>query len=320
MSRETKQDRIVRNMLDQATEHLHELKALSANPATKELDLERWCQSIVRNCLGFTPSSGYTIRSQESRGKLRPDLLLCKDDKLICVIEVKKLGYDLNKSDLRSGKLQLAEYLHSLGNVPWGILSNGYQWKLFDFSNQTTGGIELISFDIRGENDEIDVTKRSIEEVCWNFVDLHEATFSAGSWGDFSREATAFSPESLSKAILSLDTVRYIARVIRGEHDYRANVEVLFDKLQNILELGLDDAIPGWNETKQAEIAKYVTSQKRAGRRKRANKEAKQEVALEEVATSPSTEVSAPALSSTEGQEIVLSASVTESDPGKKVA
>lgn len=35
MSRETKQDRIVRNLLDQATEHLHELKSLMSNVGRK---------------------------------------------------------------------------------------------------------------------------------------------------------------------------------------------------------------------------------------------------------------------------------------------
>lgn len=68
MARETKQDRIVRTMLDQATEHLHELKPIEANPHAKELDVERWCQSFVRNCLGYTSSGGYAIRAQEMKG------------------------------------------------------------------------------------------------------------------------------------------------------------------------------------------------------------------------------------------------------------
>ncbi|OFZ05056.1 MAG: hypothetical protein A2070_07130 [Bdellovibrionales bacterium GWC1_52_8] len=261
-------------MNDQVLEHLHELKALEANPATKELDLERWCQSVVRNCLGFTPTNGYNIRAQETRGKMRPDLLVMKGDVIVCVIEVKKLGFDLSKSDFRSGKVQLAEYLNALGDVRWGILSNGYEWRLYDFSQRNAGGTEVTSFDLRNEEDQIDLTKRSIDDICWSFVDLHESMYAGNSWENLAKEATAFSPESLARAILSAESVKYIAKIIRGEHDYRANTEVLFDKLSTLLQNGLDDCAHGWNEVKQAELGKYVTSQKRAGRR-RAAKEAK---------------------------------------------
>ncbi len=65
MARETKQDRIIRNIYDQATEHLHELKAIDGNLNSKESDVERWAASFLKNCLGFMSSSGYSIRSQK---------------------------------------------------------------------------------------------------------------------------------------------------------------------------------------------------------------------------------------------------------------
>lgn len=125
MAKETKQDRLVRTMIDQTIEHVHELKSLDASPSSKELDVERWCQSVLKSCLGYSPSAGYSIRAQESKGKHRPDLIVLKNDKPVFVIEVKKLGFDLNKSDFRSGKLQLKEYLSNIGDVRWGILCNG---------------------------------------------------------------------------------------------------------------------------------------------------------------------------------------------------
>jgi hypothetical protein len=275
MAKETKQERVVRGMSDQVTEHIHDLKNLSSNPATKELDLERWCQSVLKSCLGFTATNGYSIRSQETRGKLRPDLIVFKDDKPICVIEVKKLGYDLDKSDLRSGKIQLTEYLHSIGTVSWGILSNGYEWRLYEFSPDASTVIDVLSFDLRNDHGELDISKRSLEDICWNLADLHESTFASGQWHELAKEATAFSPDSLARAILSADAVKYIAKAIRGEFDYRANTDVLFDKLRNLLENGLDDLVRDWNETKQSELNKYVYTQKRAGRKKRVSSAAK---------------------------------------------
>lgn len=269
MARETKQERIVRGMLDQVTEHLHELKTLDNTPTTKELDVERWCQSVLRNCLGFTASAGYSIRAQESKGKMRPDLVVFKDEKPIFVVEVKKLGFDLNRSDFRSGKVQLKEYLKMIGEVRWGILSNGYEWKLYDFSNPSAGGIEVAAMDIKGDSDTLELTKKACEELSWEWLDMHESSFSGGNWEDLSKEATAFSPDSLARAILSADVIKHIARVIRGEHEYKANMEILTDKVYQLLEEGLDDSIPGWNETLAAEFHKYLKSQKRISRRGR---------------------------------------------------
>lgn len=272
MAKETKQDRIVRGILDQVTEHLHELKTLDANPNVKELDIERWAQSFLRNCLGYTSSSGYTISAQETKGKLRPDLIVLRDSKPVFVVEIKKLGFDLNKSDFRSGKTQLNEYLNQIGNVRWGMLTNGVDWKLFDFSQPQYGGIEICSFDLKSEGDIIEIAKKAVEEQCYELYDFHEASFSGTSWPELSKEAMAFSPESLAKAILSVDVVKYIARFVKGEHEFKANHEILSDKLYWLLEQGLNDAIIGWNEAKAAEIQKFLKAQKRAGRKVKRSK------------------------------------------------
>jgi len=216
MARETKQDRIVRGMYDQAVESLHQLKELISNPGTKEMDVERWCEGVLRNCLGYTATNGYAIKAQESKGKMRPDLVIYQGDKPALVIEVKRLGFDLSKSDFRSGKLQLNEYLYNIGNVRWGILCNGYEWKLFDYQGGVSGGIEVYSFDLRDDSDQIDLSKRALDDQCCELIAMHESSLQSKAWEEFSAEATAFSPESLTRAILSVKTVRYIAKEING--------------------------------------------------------------------------------------------------------
>jgi hypothetical protein len=274
MAKETKQDRIVRGIIDQVTEHLHELKSLESNPNTKELDVERWAQTFLRNCLGYTASAGYSIRAQETKGKMRPDLIVLKGDKPIFVVEVKKLGFDLEKSDFRSGKVQLNEYLNLIGNVRWGVLTNGIEWKLFDFSEPQYGGIEVGRFELKSEGEAIDTSKKAVEEQCYEIYDIHETSYSSESWNDSAKEAMAFSPESLAKAILSADVVKYIDKYVRGEHEFKVNQEIVSDKVYDLLVKGLNDAISGWNESKSLEIQKYVKAQKRAARKvKRSKKE-----------------------------------------------
>lgn len=268
MAKETKQDRIVRNIFEQVTEHLHELKNMDANVNTKESDVERWCSSFLKNCLSYTASAGYSIRSQESKGKMRPDLLVMKDDKPVFLVEVKKLGFDFDKSDFRSGKVQLTEYLNAVGNVKWGILTNGTDWRLYDFSNPQNGGVEVARFCVKiGEGETFSLDKKLVEELCYDMFDFHESTFTSKAWDDLAKEATAFSPDSLAKAILSSDVIKYIGKSIRGEHEFKANLEVLTDKVFSLLENGLDDSIIGWNEAKASEYHKYIKNQKRAGRK-----------------------------------------------------
>lgn len=262
MAKETKQDRIVRLMFDNMSEHIHELKALEANPNCKELDVERWCQTLLRTCLGFSATNGYSIRAQEQKGKHRPDLVVYKGDKPIFVFEVKKLGFDFNKSELRSGRFQLQDYLYSLGNVPYGFLSNGYEWRLYDFTN-ASGIVEIMSVDIRNDEDKLDTSKKFVEDICYEFVTYHESAHASGKeWPELLKEATAFSPESLSKAILSVNTIKHICKEIRGEHEYKASTDALFHKVYDLLANGLDDCLKGqFNDEKKAEFQKYIKAQ-----------------------------------------------------------
>ena len=265
MAKENKQDRVVRQMFDHVTEHFHELKTLE-NPNSKESDVEKWAQTFLKTALGFSASNGYTIKSQEQKGKLRPDLVVYQGEAAIFVVEVKKLGFDLNKSDFRCGKVQLQEYLYSLGKVPYGILCNGYEWRLYDFNNPN-GVIEMLSCDVRNDEDKIDFSKKYVEDICYDFVNFHETTFRAKEWPELAKEATAFSPESLTKAILSANVVKVISKEIRGEHDFKANLDMLYHKIYDVLANGLDDCLKDFGDVKQAEFQKYIKSQMRVSRK-----------------------------------------------------
>lgn len=223
-------------------------------------------QTLLKSCLGYSATNGYSIRAQEQKGKHRPDLVIYKNDQPIFVVEVKKLGFDLNKSDFRSGKIQLQEYLFSLGKVPYGILCNGYEWRLFDF-NHPNGIIEILSCDLRNDDDKIDTSKKMVEDLCYEFVNFHEASLSSKEWQEFTKEATAFSPESLTRAILSANVIKLVSKEIRGEHNYKAGTDVLFQKVYDLLANGLDNSLKDFNDVKKAELQKYIKTQMRVSRR-----------------------------------------------------
>ncbi|AUN97341.1 hypothetical protein C0V70_04285 [Bacteriovorax stolpii] len=293
MAKENKQDRLVRLMKDNVAEHIMELKALEANPNCKELDIERWVQMVLRSCLGYSATNGYSILAQEQKGKHRPDLVVYKQDKPLFVLEIKKLGFDLNKSDFRCGKVQLQEYLFSLGKIPYGFLCNGYEWKLYDFNNPN-GIIEILSFDLRNDEDKLDTSKKFVEDICYDFVDIHEASYTNKEWAEFAKEATAFSPESLSRAILSSNVIKLISKEIRGEHEYKVCSDVLFQKVYDLLANGLDDSLKDFNDVKKAEFQKFIKSQMKASRKgkKKSSSQSNEDCALSNISQSSNENIS----------------------------
>ena len=266
MPRETREERAVRGMVPQLNEHLVELKGL-ANSPTRESDSEAWCLSLLKQVLGFSASAGFTAKSQEAHGRLRFDLVVTradKPDKKVLVAEIKKLGVDLNKSDLRSGKAQLAEYLKSLGNVRWGILTNGYEWRLYDFKSDF---ITVTSTDLRNEQHELDTSPRALDETAWDLLDFTAMYFSSGMWEEMSAEAQALSPDSLARSILSTEVVKHIGKVLKEHRDYRVPLDVLTDKLAELLEFGLNDMLACWNEVQRGELDRYIRSQKKLAKK-----------------------------------------------------
>jgi len=192
MARETKEERLVRAMLPNLTEQLIELKHLAEADA-KESALEAWCVSLLKGVLGFSASNGYLVRAQESRGKSRFDIIVSRTEKpeqMILVVEVKRLGVNLNRSDLRSGKAQLNEYLKQAGDVRWGILTNGYEWALYDFKSDL---VNVTNIDIRDDEDKIATTPKSVAECAWDLLDFFLRLLRGENLGeDVARSAGAF--------------------------------------------------------------------------------------------------------------------------------
>jgi hypothetical protein len=127
----------------------------------------------------------------------------------------------------------------------------------------------VASVDIRDEQHEINTTAKNIDETGWELIDFSASFYESKTWEKLSQEAQAFSPDSLAKAILTNDSVKRIAKFLTGEHEYRVSVDVLTDKLSELVEHGLAGSVNNWNETNHDELARYVRTQKRAAKKVR---------------------------------------------------
>ena len=87
---------------------------------------------VEKGFVGVYQALGYTISGRDYRNKTRdtsgvPDVILHNSDRSIQVIvELKKPSENLDHHTQ-----QLAEYMRSLAEAQWGLLSNGKQWRAY---------------------------------------------------------------------------------------------------------------------------------------------------------------------------------------------
>lgn len=215
MPKESHEERLHREMIPNLMESLTELKTMVANGNTKESFVEAWCRGIVKRVLGFSATAGYNVVNQATHGKMRFDLVVTlsdNPDKILLVAEIKRLGSDLSKSDFRSGKTQLKEYALSIG-TRWGILTNGCEWRLYDFQSDAISLREVV---ICEDVSNIDTSTKAVSDTAYDLAELSSYYIDKGL-ADFSAEAQALSGDSLAKAVLSTDIMKKIAKYLHSQ-------------------------------------------------------------------------------------------------------
>ena len=262
MARETRDEKRVNSMIPALTEHMIELKTLISNE-TKEAHVETWAMSLLKFVLGYSHANNYAIKQQETKGKSRFDLVIVKSDapdQVVMLIEVKNYGTDLSRTNYRSGRGQLEEYLKTLNGVRWGILTNGVEWQLYDFKNDM---ICLCEISLDDEEGLIDMSASGIKEVAEDLLEISSYYYASKDWEKLSLEAQALSPDSLAKGILNPNCIKLINKYLSEEYDFKASNENLLSKLSDLLVYGLNERGGEWTDSRKAEFQKFVRSQKK---------------------------------------------------------
>ena len=69
------------------------------------------------------------------------------------------------------------------------MLTNGHEWKLYDFSQPQYNGIEVCAIDLHSESEVVDTTKKSVEDKCYDVLDFHESSYATKYWEESFKEA-----------------------------------------------------------------------------------------------------------------------------------
>ena len=265
MARKTKQERVVQKLSKQLSKPLQDLHTTISGNHPMQSELALWVQGILQNYLDFSSSNHYHMVFNNADGPAtQPDMVIMKDNQSLIVVDVLHISNPMGRSIVEHNALELDQYLKQIGSVRWGILTNGLEWKLYDFENN---GIEIAYFDIRRDKTNIDFSTAGIEEIAWGLSDFHESIYASGDWETFSKEMNAVSPESIVKAILSADTMKHVFELFRNQNEFKGSSEVLIEETFRLLKSGLDSPLTKSDHTRRDELNRYVREQKKASRK-----------------------------------------------------
>jgi predicted type IV restriction endonuclease len=125
-----------------------------------EDDVEKGFVDVYR-ALGYATSGrDYRNKSRDVSGV--PDVMLHNSDRSIQVIvELKK-----PTEQLEQHKKQLAEYLLSLREARWGLLSNGHTWRAYQRDGKSVDLVwEMTLADLRSDPQPLSIFERQVIEV-----------------------------------------------------------------------------------------------------------------------------------------------------------
>lgn len=219
-NQESKQEKIIREMFTDMNEHFIRLEALSEDPSDQKLT--EWAKSFIMNCLGFNQSNGYTLHS---------DQLIYQEASPLLFICVQPIGTGLGP--------KFFEKLTS--KVPYGMLTNGFEWRLFDLSLPAQPS-EIICCELPRPYSGLDLENESLMTATKNFFLFHEINYRA-LWSSFARESATISRVKLAKAILSPEVIELISKDVFGNNIHTTTNDVLAHKIFNLLTTGMGKEI-----------------------------------------------------------------------------
>ena len=228
MSKNSKQE-IVQELLRRISEHLVKVDAITNEDEAIKFYVEGWSRSMLTTCLGFSEENGYKIDTPRAN-VLGPTLSVSEGERTVLAIEVIGLGTPMNQSILGSDKVNYTEFFRDIGMCRWGMLTNGFEWKLYDFDHDCC---EVLYFDLRARKKE----KTSIveEKRGLGLLRFHELSLRSGDWSRCSEKSREISADLLVKTLLSSENINLISQQMRNKTRYGGTQKMLIDQMFRLL-------------------------------------------------------------------------------------
>jgi predicted type IV restriction endonuclease len=203
----------------------HQLKKYVPHLLKAQEDNLNEADTLQRIIKVFEDVLGYDMLSEISREMQVKckyvDLTIKIEGTIRFLVESKSAGTSLRDRHIEQGERYAAE-----GNIPWILLTNGVEWKLFH-----------LTFDEGIEYERVFSTNLAtdpVEEAADLLVLLHRQAIKDGAHEEFWKQRAAMSPDSIGKAIFSEDVLLFVRREIRRHEGTLITVEDLAEAVYSL--------------------------------------------------------------------------------------
>ena len=198
----------------------HLLQAQQDN--LNEADTLKGIVKVFEEVLGY---DSWTEISREFEVKCKyVDLAIKIDGTIKFFVEVKAAGKKLRQRHVEQVELYAAQ-----GNIPWLLVTNGVEWRLYHLTI-TTG--EPVDFEPVFS---VTLAPETIEESAEKLALIHRNSVKAGAHEKFWEHQTALSAATIGRAIFTEDVLRHIRKEIHQRQEILIDIEDLAGAIHALL-------------------------------------------------------------------------------------
>jgi hypothetical protein len=198
----------------------HLLQAQQDN--LNEAETLKGIDKVFEDVLGY---DSWTEISRELEVKSKyVDRAIKIDGTIKFFVEAKAAGKKLRQRHVEQVELYAAQ-----GNIPWLLVTNGIEWKLYHLTI-TTG--EPVDFEPVFS---VTLAEETIEESAEMLSLLHRNSVKAGAHEKFWEHQTALSPATIGRAIFTEDVLRHIRKEVHQQQETLIDIEDLAGAIHDLL-------------------------------------------------------------------------------------
>jgi predicted type IV restriction endonuclease len=197
----------------------HLLKAREEN--LNEADTVTRIVKVFENVLGYDALAEITSETKVKDKYV--DFAVKLDGALKLLVEAKAAGVRL-----REKHIEQAQNYAAHANVPWVLLTNGVEWKLYRLIVDEGIDYDLL-FTVDLGDEHVDVADAA-EKLSY----LSRQCLKKGELDAYWKERVALSPKSIAKALFCESTLKFLRRELRRKTELLPEVEALATELYNM--------------------------------------------------------------------------------------
>lgn len=195
--------------------------------AENEENTVQYLMHFFEDVLGYSFEDREITMEYKIHGRF-VDMAIVLDGKLKFLVEAKAASHkSLNDRDMRQAKDYAAELA-----VPWVLLTNGIDWKLYHLTFDGEEGIKhrnVLSFNF------VDLNEQTLADVWQKVRLLSKAAIKKDELGLFLDKSDALSPSSLIKALSAEKVLNSIRRELYKSSKTRVTCDEIVESLNGII-------------------------------------------------------------------------------------